>query len=246
MPRKNKDGVHPGGRPRRPETSRPKTTQATKSGPVQSRGPRGGRGEVEERVVVAAQELFAERGFRAVSVRDIAAGAGVSHALVHRYLGSKREILLAVLRRNATPVVTTISGREDLSDAALAAMRQLRSSQRDYMKLIARLAMDHVAFKSLGHDFPAFQQFRGLARGEMAGGLVTEGTLPDPRVLLASLVVLLFGWTAFEEFVLEATGLSKSDRAGIEASLERVVVSMVNANLPPAPRGADEDVGPMR
>ncbi len=238
MPRRSKDAVEPDRRPRRLETSRPKTAHAAKSGQVPSRGPRGGREEVEERVVAAAQELFAERGFRAVSVRDIAAKAGVSHALVHRYLGSKREILLAVLRRNATPVVSTIRGKEAMSDAALAAMRQLRSSQRDYMKLIARLAMDHVAFRTLGHDFPAFQQFIGLAQGAAAGGPATDEALPDPRVLLAAVVVLMFGWTAFEEFALEATGLSKSDRARVEASLERVVVNMIDANLPSARRGA--------
>ena len=65
--------------------------------PKASRGRRDRR-QTEERMLAAAQRLFAEYGFNAVSVRDIAAEAGVSHALVHRYLGGKEAILAAAMR----------------------------------------------------------------------------------------------------------------------------------------------------
>ena len=50
-----------------------------------------GRGREATTVAIldAAEELFSVHGFSAVTVRDIAECAGVSHALVHRYLGSK-------------------------------------------------------------------------------------------------------------------------------------------------------------
>ena len=51
---------------------------------------RGGREQTTAAILDAAEKLFAARGFTAVTVRDIAAEAGVSHALVHRYLGSKQ------------------------------------------------------------------------------------------------------------------------------------------------------------
>ena len=55
---------------------------------------RRGREATTAAILEAAQELFSEHGYTAVSVRDIAERAGVSHALVHRYLGSKADIFL--------------------------------------------------------------------------------------------------------------------------------------------------------
>ncbi|KGM30554.1 TetR/AcrR family transcriptional regulator [Inquilinus limosus] len=44
-------------------------------------------------ILKSAEELFAERGYHAVSVRDIAARAGVPLALVGYYFGHKEELL---------------------------------------------------------------------------------------------------------------------------------------------------------
>ena len=60
---------------------------------------RSGREQTTAAILDAAEKLFAERGFTAVTVRDIAAEAGVSHALVHRYLGSKQHVYRAMLAR---------------------------------------------------------------------------------------------------------------------------------------------------
>jgi AcrR family transcriptional regulator len=54
-----------------------------------------------ERIFLAAERLFAERGFDGVSVRDIVQAADVNLAAVSYYFGSKSELLLAVFRRRA-------------------------------------------------------------------------------------------------------------------------------------------------
>ena len=45
----------------------------------------------------AARQLFAQRGFDLVSVRDVAADAGVNAALVIRYFGSKEALFLEAI-----------------------------------------------------------------------------------------------------------------------------------------------------
>jgi AcrR family transcriptional regulator len=50
------------------------------------------------RIFLAAERLFAERGFEGVSVRDIVAEAEVNLAAVSYHFGSKSELLLAVFR----------------------------------------------------------------------------------------------------------------------------------------------------
>ena len=52
-----------------------------------------------ERLLDAAEVLFAERGIDAVSVRAVNAAAGANVAAVHYHFGSKDALLDAVLRR---------------------------------------------------------------------------------------------------------------------------------------------------
>jgi AcrR family transcriptional regulator len=61
------------------------------------RAPRGDSAVTRQAILAAARELFAAHGVDGVSVRDIAAAAGVNHALVHRYFGAKDDMVAAIL-----------------------------------------------------------------------------------------------------------------------------------------------------
>src|SRR5262249_34868956 len=54
-----------------------------------------------ERILDAAERLFAQRGFHGVSLRDITDAAGVDVALGGYHFGSKRELFAAVIERRA-------------------------------------------------------------------------------------------------------------------------------------------------
>ena len=71
---------------------------------------RRGREATTEAILGAAEELFYDRGYDDVTVRDIAQQVGVSHALVHQYAGSKEEIFRAVLARNEGLMVAGAPG----------------------------------------------------------------------------------------------------------------------------------------
>jgi AcrR family transcriptional regulator len=55
----------------------------------------------KERILDAAERLFARHGFYGVSVRDITEEAGVDVALVSYHFGGKRELFTAVFQRRA-------------------------------------------------------------------------------------------------------------------------------------------------
>jgi AcrR family transcriptional regulator len=61
--------------------------------------PRGSSEHTRSEILKAARRLFAARGINEVTVRDIAAEAGVTHALVHRYFGTKEGMVAEILRR---------------------------------------------------------------------------------------------------------------------------------------------------
>jgi AcrR family transcriptional regulator len=76
---------------------------AADAGPARRpRGPRPARGRpTQERILDAAEKLFARRGFHGVSVRDITQDAGVDVALVNYHFGSKQALLDSVLMRRS-------------------------------------------------------------------------------------------------------------------------------------------------
>src|SRR4051812_18429016 len=93
------------------------TRKAMSPAPLAAPGPRPrGREAVMAAVLDAAMTLFAARGPASVSVRDIAAAAGVNHALVHRHFGSKQAVLRAVLERAAYELAAVAAAITDSQD----------------------------------------------------------------------------------------------------------------------------------
>ncbi len=56
------------------------------------------------RIVRAAEKLFAEKGFRAMTLRDVTKEAGVNLAAVNYHFGSKTNLMRAVIERRFEPI----------------------------------------------------------------------------------------------------------------------------------------------
>lgn len=61
--------------------------------------PQDPHGDTSSRLMDAAATVFADRGLREATVRDICALAGANVAAIHYHFGSKEELYLATLRR---------------------------------------------------------------------------------------------------------------------------------------------------
>ena len=55
--------------------------------------------ERERRILKAAEQLFARKGFAGVAMEDVAARAGLAVGTLYNYFPSKLALLLAILRR---------------------------------------------------------------------------------------------------------------------------------------------------
>ncbi len=60
--------------------------------------------DTKERLLDAAEQLFAERGFGGASMRAVTKAAGSAVSAANYHFGSKEELLAAVLRRRLQPV----------------------------------------------------------------------------------------------------------------------------------------------
>ncbi|MGN9845420.1 TetR family transcriptional regulator [Nonomuraea sp. H19] len=64
--------------------------------------------ETRERLLRAAAEVFAERGYDGTRVADIAAAAGVSNGALYAHFGSKAELLVAALRAHGRRLLANL------------------------------------------------------------------------------------------------------------------------------------------
>lgn len=195
-------------------------------------GRRGGREQVTEAVLQAAELLFTRSGYKSVTVRKIATQAGVSHALVHRYLGSKREIFETVLARHEQRMVDSAAGLSTLHDVAVAMLRENRQHTVRTLSLIARAAMDGLSYELI-KGAPATRALVAVAQRQADAG-AGQAICPDidPRVLVAGIIAMAIGWFSSEEWLLKATGLDKASDVDAEAGVERLVTCLIDVALP--------------
>ena len=200
---------------------------------------RGGREQTTADILDAAEKLFSERGFTAVTVRDIAAEAGVSHALVHRYLGSKQDVYRAILALNEGAFVASAADHDELLTATSLMLREGLAHQRRYVRLIAHSALHGLSYDRTAGRFSASERLVELAQASAAAeGADRDPDAVDPRFVVASVVALFIGWISAEDWVLRASGLADLSDAEIVDSLERVIFGMLRDNIPGAAGGS--------
>jgi AcrR family transcriptional regulator len=88
--------------------------------------------ETKARVLSAATALFAERGFHATTVRDIATRAGVNVAAGHYHFGSKKALYLEVLRAQFAEIRALMEAR----GASRSGRELVRMSRRELLALL--------------------------------------------------------------------------------------------------------------
>jgi TetR/AcrR family transcriptional regulator, regulator of cefoperazone and chloramphenicol sensitivity len=62
-----------------------------------------------ESLIVAATKLFARQGYEGTRTAQIAARAGCSEGLIHRYFGNKKGLLLALIQRRVSKEVVELT-----------------------------------------------------------------------------------------------------------------------------------------
>ena len=146
----------------------------------------------------AALELFAERGFAATRVDDIAARAGVSKGTLYLYFRTKEEIFRAVVRTTVAPNIAMI--RESVATTDMPFGVVIKGLLERFVDLTERLPIGAVAKLVIGEsrNFPelakvyhdlviseAIATISDLVRRAQARGEVRQG---DARLYAMTLI----------------------------------------------------------
>ena len=132
--------------------------------------------EARERVLAAAERLFAQKGYASVTLRDIAAEVGIRHAsLYHHVPGGKEELFIEVTERT---LARHQAGLQAVIEAAPADVRSQLCAAAGW--LISQPPMDLL--RMVHSDMPAInkthaERLEQLAYDTMIGPLerVLEG-----------------------------------------------------------------------
>ncbi len=135
------------------------------------------RDDVRAEFVAIAADLFAEQGFAATSLDDIAASAGYSKAAVLYHFGSKDDLLVAVLDSHIDQVSDLIAKLETEPDSptrvddAIGAIASFALQRRPTLPLALSPAHD-VAAAMAGHPdlLDRFAQVRERMGRMLVGG----------------------------------------------------------------------------
>lgn len=131
--------------------------------------------EAKDRVLDAAEHLFAEKGYASITLRDIAAEVGIRHAsLYHHFPGGKQELFGQVTERNL------LRHRAGLEAAIREAEPEIRSRLRAVAAwLLSQPPMDLL--RMTYSDMPAIDQ----AQAERLSQVAFESLLLPVAALLA-------------------------------------------------------------
>ena len=126
----------------------------------------------QERILDAAERLFAEKGIDATSLRKVTAAAGVNVAAIHYHFGSKEELLRAVIARRMEPVNQERLKRLDRLESATAA-----PTVEDLLQAFLEPALDML--DALGE--------RGALLARLVARIYSDSSEPLKNVLLAEM-----------------------------------------------------------
>lgn len=165
-----------------------------------------------DEIVAAALEVFAEKGFAAARLEDIAARAGVSKGAIYLYFATKEDIFRAVVEQGVAPNLEILraglsSPTEDFADLLRSLVKGLAevisaTSVGGIVKMVIGESRNFPELAQAWHDRlvqPALSSMTNAIAAAQARGELRAG---DPRQYAISLISpMLLGVIWRETFI---------------------------------------------
>ena len=180
-----------------------------------------------QQLYAVALELFAQRGYRATTMDDIAEAAGVTKPLLYQHFSSKRALYLELVDSIARDLLSAVreavmradGPRQQVELGFAAYFRLVVSREAEFRLLYGR---DHADDMELGRALRAVED----AIAEAIDPLIDAGLEPDHRRLLAyGIVGMAEG--ASRRF-MEQRPEGKGDAAVVDEEAQRLAGRMAD------------------
>ena len=193
-------------------------------------GRRPGKQDTRAAIVTSARAAFAERGFDATTIRQVATDAGVDPALVHHYFGTKDDLFLAVLELPIDPgelLEHAISGHPD--DAGERLVRTFVTAWDSPVG-----SAGAALLRSAVSNPMAARLFREFVFTRVARRLAPHLDVPEDEIpLRTSLVASQIAGLAIVRYILAIEPLASAPPETIVATVGPTVQRDISGELPP-------------
>ena len=179
------------------------------------------------RIIVAAQDEFARRGFDGARVDQIARHAGVNKQLLFYYFHSKRGLFQAVLARGAAELEDAL-GRLDAPDGRpLDRLRATLEAQFDFLvRSPALVTLLSQAGRSEARPFaPAIKRLVVLLSEGQGRGEVRDDV--DPHLTAAQALVLMVAYLGLESLIAASAPPLGADEPALRERWKDAAVQLV-------------------
>jgi AcrR family transcriptional regulator len=205
----------------------------------QKRRQRPTRAQTRQRLLQAAGEVFAQRGYDRASLDDVATAAGLTKGAVYSSFAGKDDLFYALMRERiderlalVTEAIERQATVRDITRDAGSGLAQLMASQRDWHLLFIEFWARAVRDPELHEEFT---RERRSVRGLIAQFLQTRATeaginLPAPADQLAVAVLALSNGIAIEHLADPDT----VDPSSFEVILDLLLGRLLSRLLTPA------------
>jgi AcrR family transcriptional regulator len=163
-----------------------------------------------ERILAAAEKLFAEDGFDRVSMPAIAKASGITAGAIYKHFESKEELFFAVVR-NA--VETTAMRERPSFDAAVDIPKLVAEYSTEPLKRIRQIAVEihyasgkHPKVRRMlkrGLEANIAELGRGIAEAQRRGRL---DPVSDPKLMALAVFVFILGMVQMESLAPDRIG----------------------------------------
>jgi AcrR family transcriptional regulator len=188
--------------------------------------PRRDSEQTKAEILAAARLLFAEHGILAVSIRDIAKQAGVTHGLVHHYFGTKEQLVQEVITAAISSGADVLAGNPiaatpDSLDVMRRVVRHFLTEGRTTALLLARAELTGFEPEKM-RPAGVVSSVEMMARrfAELEGETEPERRVFDPALLSVFIAAAMFGLITMHSWLMSAAGLDPED---YERRLDEIV-----------------------
>jgi AcrR family transcriptional regulator len=191
-------------------------------------GPDGAKGAI----LRAAAELMAERSPSEVTLREIAARAGVNYGLIHRHYGTKDRLLVEIFQEFTDYGAEQIRASESIHEAI---GRTFTLDSGGFARILSWVALDGVAADKTFADPSGMAVFQELISKQWANGDDAERREQfDARVVSSFVMLMISVWDFFAPYMQQVDDWGDRDLDDAHREVLELMQVLVSAAAPRA------------
>lgn len=182
-------------------------------------------------ILLAAMELMGSKGPAKVSLRDIAAKAGVNYGLIHRHFGTKDSLLLGIFQAFTDYGASIIRSSETIHEAVEGTFN---ADSGRYADLLASAVLDGMDPRRLYVDSSGMADFAAHIAAEWAEPSEEFERRPafDPRVVGSFVMLMVVVWDFYAPYMQVVNGYEDRDLSEVRTEVLDLMKFLVSASRP--------------